>query len=348
MTFERLFPLTGSVLQRLRRNPGDLPAEILHPGERLHQPPVLMLPDEPDRIQRVQEETTPETERLRLAGGWRAHGPTRRLRLGSGLVTPFGIFGAGRALRRFGPAPWRAALTAPVARVGAGFAPLDAVALRYFGHLVHDGLPAALLAREGEALCLPVNQAWRHAGAYVARAGLTPVPAQMVAARELWLADDLGMNSHRRARMQALRDRLQAGLNPAGSAGVFLRRGDAGVARRLINEEALALALSARGFATCDLTVPLPDLLAALAGARLVVTVEGSHLVHAAFGAAPGATLVAINPADRFNAFFADIVPALGQRLATVLADPVEGGYRLDPDRLLRLLDLVARTPIPA
>ncbi len=92
-------------------------------------------------------------------------------------------------------------------------------------------------------------------------------------------------------------------------------------------------------YVVCDVTSPLPELLAALAQVPVVVTVEGSQWVHGHFGAALGALIVVINPADRFNALIADMVPALGQRMATIVADKAEDGYHVDVQRLLALID---------
>ena len=338
----RLYPLTGSIFERLRKargTLGDLPSELVAEAETLEQAPAYMDPADWDRVRGVEQSTTLDNERLRIAGGLRRHGATTRYRLGDALATPRGVFSPLRSLQRHGPAPLKAVLTEPMLHVDKAFFPMTSVAMAYFGHLINDSLPASLLTRSGETLCLPYNPSWHHARGYCEMLGLSPAPAPLVYAREMWLTDDRGMNTHRHARTQALHGRLHSRLAPSGHAGVFLRRGETGASRGLQNENEVAEALAARGYAVCDVASPLPQLLAALAQVPVVVTVEGSQWVHGHFGAALGALMVVINPADRFNALIADMVPALGQRMATIVADKAESGYHVDVQRLLALID---------
>lgn len=338
----RLYPLSGSIFERLRKVRGalgDIPSELVAEAETLRQAPVYMDPADWDRVRGVERSTTLDNERLRIAGGLRQHGATTRYRLGNGLATPHGVFSFSRSLQRHGPAPLQAMLTEPIMHVDKAFFPMTSVALAYFGHLANDSLPASLLARPDETLCLPYNPSWHHVRGYCELFGLSPAPAPLIHAREMWLANDLGMNRHRHARTRDLHRRLHAGLAPSKNAGVFLRRVGTGASRNLANEAAVAEALAARGYAVCDVTSPLPELLAELAQVPVVVTVEGSQWVHGHFGAALGALIVVINPADRFNALIADMAPALGQRMATIVADKAEGGYHVDVQRLLALID---------
>lgn len=338
----RLYPLLGSLFERLRKSRGaleDVQSEQIAKAESLVQAPAYMEPSDWDRVIGVQPSTNLDNERMRIAGGLRQHGGTIRYRLGDALATPRGVFSFSRSLQRHGPAPLQPALANPIQRTDRAFFPMTPVAMAYFGHLINDSLPASLLIQPGETLCLPYNPSWHHGRAYCELFGLSPSPAPMIHAREMWLTDDRGMNTHRHARTRALHAKLHSGLEPSRHSGAFLRRGTTGAKRDLINENAVAEVLAARGYAICDVTSPLPELLATLAQVPVVVTVEGSQWVHAHFGAALGALIVVINPCDTFNALIADMVPALDQRMATIVADKAEDGYHVDVQRLVALID---------
>lgn len=338
----RFFPLTAPLAARIGRRRGDAfaaQAEVqIAPAEDTVHPPVFFDPSDWDRVTALQPETTPALERDRIAGGLRRHGATMRYLLRDALVTPNGVFTLRDGVYRHGPSPFRAALADPIAAVERGFYAASSVSLRYFGHFANDALPTTLLQTPDEALALPFDPGWSHGHAYLDLLGICPIDEKLVWFRELWFSDDRGMNAHRRARMRSLHRRIQDRIPSSPNVGVFLRRGDSGAARLLVNEDQVADRLAGLGYAICDVTDPLPDLLGTLAGARVVVTMEGSQWVHAHYGAAIGALIVIVNPADRFNNIAADMAPALDQRIATIVAPRDGGGYRVDPDRLIALI----------
>ena len=297
-----------------------------------------MLDADRARVTAAHPESSLAHEWGRIAGGPAVHGATRRLTLRRALATPWGVFTAKGGYFRFGRPPL-GLFTGPVARRETGFYPLHAAGLRYFGHWLRDGLPAALLAREDEALYLPCPASWPHAAAYARAAGLTPA-AGPVFFDELTLCEDVGQNASRRARVAEIHARLAASLpGGSGAPGVYVARGAAGGGRALVNEEALIAALKARGFAVTSADDPLEAIRAAAAGARITVAVEGSHWNHAFFAARQGALHITLNPSDRFNNVFADAVPCLGGRLATSVAVRHGAGYVADIDGVCALVD---------
>lgn len=204
---------------------------------------------------------------------------------------------------------------------------------------MNDALPAAALRRPDETLVLPYPGNWTHAADYVGRLGLPASSEPLAFFDELAFCDDRGLNAHRRQRMQSIHAQLQASLQPSGHAGIFLRRGGTGAQRLLANEDELAETLAARGFAIRRTTDPLEEILAAAAGTGVFVTMEGSNWVHGHLGARRGALILTINPADRFNNIAAVMVPALDQRLASIVASRQGDGYHVDVARLLSLMD---------
>jgi hypothetical protein len=313
--------------------------EEICPKEISAAPPVRMDPHDWDLITQFQHETTEAAERQRVAGGKRQHRATLRFGLRNVLATPRGFYAAGRSFNQYGHVPVHEVLTGRIVVHDQGFYALPVIGMKYFGHWLTDALGTVPLARTGEKVYLPANPNWPHSQAYLHRLGIETVPDRLVLFREMSFAIDVGQNSHRRARLAQIRDRLRQTIPAASASCVFLSRGRTGARRELNNEAELADRLSARGFTFCTSSDPLDTLLSALGSAQVVVSMEGSHLAHALMAVPRGALILTINPADRFNTVYADYMEALGHRMATIVAPRDTDGYRVNTDRLLALID---------
>ncbi|AGT10226.1 glycosyltransferase 61 family protein [Paracoccus aminophilus] len=353
-SFSRFYPVTARLVRQwpLRRRPAPQLSEVICPAETSLYPSVFTEPDIWSQIIAVQEETTIEQEKLRLTGGTRHHQMTERRTLRHALATPQGIFTLGASWLRSGWPERGLLFGRNIPRMSKGFYALSPISSRYFGHWVPDALSVAALCRPDEALYLPKPPAdWQHAASYGTLAGLSFAKAPVIYFDELSFASDIGLNSHRQNRMRALQTRFRAGRPATPHPGVFICRGTSGKSRLLLNESALVAALEQRGYAICSVSDPLERILDLCAGARVVVTIEGSQWIHGLFGAAPGALIATINPADRFNNVIADLAPIFGHRIATMVAAPDGEGYQVDIPRLLALIERarteMERTPQP-
>lgn len=343
--YARSYPFVNKALGLLGPKDGLQSAavcqETIHPAERSDARSVIMLEDDWEAITAIQAETTFEIEQQRVAGGLRDHQATQRYMLRNVLATPRGFYTLGGSFSQYGPPDLRDLLTGQMVTCDRGFFAPSAISMKYFGHWLTDTLPTALLCGEDEALYLPPNPAWPHSTAYLETLGLETISAPLVFFREMSFCIDIGQNTHRQARQRRIRKRITAALGPGnGGAGVFILRGQSGVDRVLVNEAALAARFATRGFKVCASSDPLPKLLAAVRGAPIVISMEGSHVAHALFAAAPDALLVTLNPTDRFNNVYADYLAGLGLRMATLVVPREARGYYADPDRLDRLIDL--------
>jgi capsular polysaccharide biosynthesis protein len=154
---------------------------------------------------------------------------------------------------------------------------------------------------------------------------------------------DYALNASKRQRLQTLARRLKVHFPsaPCAPRSIYLRRGGSGVSRLVAEEETLITALQGSGFAVVDVEgIALADLMAALSGAEIVISIEGSHINHALFAMAEGGVLLVLNPADRFNAFHLANAAAFGLQPATLVMQRVEGGYGADPAEVLDTLAL--------
>ncbi len=236
-------------------------------------------------------------------------------------------------------------LTEPLTGLSGAAYCMSGVSERFFGHWIRDACATALLAAPDEALILDTRPDWPHAAQYADALRLAPERAAMIRVDRLTLHQDHSQGSLKRARYARMRRRLAAAFpGEAGGAGaVYFRRGASGVARLIANEDEVTDRLSREGFDVVDVEgTSLGEIQRRFRRARLVVSVEGSHLNHLHFAMQPGACLITLVPADYFNAIHVGIAQAVGLRYGFMVIDPVENGYRVDCDDLLATRDLAA------
>ncbi len=118
--------------------------------------------------------------------------------------------------------------------------------------------------------------------------------------------NDLSQNLHKHRRFRAMGEQLLSHVNVNTHPGVFIVRGGHGSSRRLRNEMEVAERLRDRwGFRILDpATSDVPTIVAACAGAKTVVGIEGSHLIHGVNVLSPGGSLLVLQPPNRFLCFF--------------------------------------------
>lgn len=333
----RLIGATGAALSDVARR-----RWVVHPAVTERRPPALFLDGQLDRVVAVQEETTLAFELARVLGGEVEHVATMAYDLADATIVGGSIY-AGRARVRLLPTPFLPAALRPVEDE------LDRAALdctyvgnRYFGHWLLDDCPLHLLAREHAPPVGVARPAYAHEDDYLRLWGFTTRRTASARVRTLTVFQDHGQNPSKRSRLERLRAPVLGRVPSRTWPGVYLRRGRSGVQRLLINEDEIEARLSRRGFGIIDAeTTSVREILAACAGTRAVVGVEGSQMAHALLGlAAPGGIVVALQMPWRFNNLFKDLADCLGFRYAFVVGTRDPGGFRVDPEELERTLDL--------
>lgn len=342
-----LLPLTTRLRQRL--GGGDFAAAavaeetVAPPTERV-VPPALCLPDDPDRVLGFQEETTPELERQRAAGGLTQHAATRIAHYGDVTLIDGVAYRGGAMLHASNRYRQRPVVHGPRLHLTRAMLCTNPVIDRYFGHWLTDGLPLELLARAAAATPLTVSpHRWLHEPGYRALTGLEDHRARFVQVDELLVADDRGLNAGWQARITDLRSRIAARTSGHdGPEAVYIARGSSGAKRTLVNEPAVRAALAERGFATLEPETETPEIIArTLSAAKLIVTVEGSAQIHAMLTAPRDAWIIVIMPPHRFNCIGKVLADAIGLNWAYTVADDAgDGSFHQPLDRLLRLIDL--------
>nr|WP_179220752.1 glycosyltransferase family 61 protein [Sphingomonas laterariae] len=322
---------------------GDAVEQItLAPALERDAPPAYCLPGDLDRVVKVQEETNWDYELFRLKAGPCPHGATVAYRIPDVVMAHGALFSRRGylALRKYdGPH----VLTGPIEEIGEAMLCTSSVAERYFGHWLRDGLLyEELAATRGWSPIVTRRKPWLHEPGYRALLGREARAVERARIGQLWLVDDRGLNQSWAERLAALRSRLRAQARPGGPKRVFLTRGVTGSPRHLANEAQIAALLAARGFAILNPEKEkVADIVDMLANAEMTVFVEGSAHNHVLMAAPQGSVALAIQPPDRFNAHFKPFADAAGIGWGYVVADPVEQGFTLPPERLFQLIEQV-------
>lgn len=315
-------------------------ARLVAPGDETQVLPALYLEGELERIRGTHDETDLGVELERLRGGRVSHAPTLAYVLRD-VTWSSGHAYAGRSHHR-------ATDTGPQLRSSGDIATLDAAVVastyyggRYFGHWLTDDVPLAMAGHEIAPPIVPLRPWTAHQRQYLELLDLGVLPVGEAWMRELTILDDLGANPSKRARWEHMRARVRAVGGEAPPRRVMLLRGSTGVPRPLTNELEIAEHLAARGFTILEAEkLTVPELARELAGASVVLGVEGSQLLHGIFGMADGGTVVTLQPPDRFITVIKVYCDALALRYALVVGEGTSGGFRIDVDRVVRTVDL--------
>lgn len=213
----------------------------------------------------------------------------------------------------------------------------------YFGQWLIDDCPTyPLAAAEGQPVMTnqPLTE---HTLGYEDWLDMKPRRLPGAFFRELVIFDDMGQNQNKRQRFRALGDKLLSHVEAAPHPGVFILRGTTGQRRVLKNELELAERLrDQRGFRILEPPKhDVPTIVKTCAGAKVVIGIEGSGLIHGAITIQPGAAMVTLQPPQRFVTVFSQLVD--GMRFGFVVGAP-DGGedFRVDPTEVERTLDLLA------
>ena len=339
-----LLPGLSRARAKLRRSPPllDLALEMreLEPASSVPCEPAIALPGELDRV--VTFLGGAEAQVPRLLADVREEGPTLSYRLPDALLADFTVY-CGQSFEVLRGGRKRPVLVGSPDEFDEAQLCATSCTETYFGHFIRDALPLELLAGRRNLTALAFKrEPWLHEPGYRALVGLEPRRTSFARVRNLWVTDERALNSGWTERYRELRERVRSGSKPNGGTHIFLCRGMLGTARHLINEDELVERLHAAGFRIVSPETMQPgELAAALGSAKVVACVEGSAQQHAFIAMPAGAALLSIQPPQRFNSVGKIIADAIGARFAYAVAEPAGGGFSIDPDRVLRTLDLI-------
>ena len=337
-------------LRSLARRPGRKLQELastsweIAPAQTRFIPPALFLPDQWERISGFSKFDSPDGDVRKVRGGdMGVHGASRAFRIRDATLID-GVLYKGEASLHLHPRTGRIPRLRVEQEIERGALYCTSAGNQFFGQwLMDDCVTYPLALAEG----VPVTTAQRvndHTPGYEAWLEMRPVRAAGAFFREIVIFDDVGQNQSKQARFRSLGDRLRRQVEPRPHPGVFIMRGATGSRRVLRNEMEIAERLrDRRGFTIVDpAKLDVPAIVQACAGARVVVGVEGSGLIHGLLLLETGGGLLILQPPNRFSAIFKDLTDRDGQQFGFVVGLPREDDFWVDPVEVEQTLDLFA------
>lgn len=212
----------------------------------------------------------------------------------------------------------------------------------YFGMwLLDDCATYRLAERDGTPVCTNLPPS-RHILEYEQWLDMKPIRLDNAYLREVILYDDLYQTRDKRRRCRNNAKRLLSKVEWQKHPGVFILRKNTGLSRKLHNEPALAEYFhKRRGFKVVDITtMGVQEIVAACAGASVIMGIEGSHLVHGMMVLEPGGSVLTLQPPDRFCSCIKRVADPDSQNFGFVVGIKSGDGFIVDPEEVERTLDL--------
>jgi capsular polysaccharide biosynthesis protein len=122
-----------------------------------------------------------------------------------------------------------------------------------------------------------------------------------------------------------------------------LRRGNTGAPRLVRNEDEIVTRLIKRGFVVIDVgSDTLGHLIGTLFNAKIVVSMEGSHIAHCIYSSPKNSALLVLQPSDRFASIHRSWSASSGLRFGFVVGSRSDAGYYFPVSDILRTIDLLS------
>ena len=317
--------------------------EVIQEQEEEEVPRLYCLPGQLERATMgVPGHSTLATELEFFSRRSAVHAPVVRYTFRDCLVHPHGVEFSGGSIRKSSARFQRVPL-GPIKDISQAAYCMSAVAHRYFGHWLQDACATAILARPEEALLLDVRKDWPHAREYVNAFELQPDTVANACVRELSVFQDFSQGSSKRQRYATLRARATRHFGPPTPIArpLYLRRGNMGVARVVLNEEEVVQRLEREGFQVLDgENLSGAEIYRMASAAPQVVSMDGSHLNHLYFSMRPGTSLLTFIQSDRLTATNFGYAIAAGIHFGVQVVDRRGDGYVVDIDAMMRTLEL--------
>ena len=336
-------------LRKLARRPARTVEEVasasweIAPASTWVAPPALSLPEQWERISSFSEFSSRDGDLRKVRGGESVVNiPTRAFRIRDALLIDGALYKKDGAFLHLHPRTGRMPRLRVEQEIERGALYCTFGGNRYFGQwLMDDCVTYPLAVAEGVPVTTaqPVNS---HTPGYEAGLEMKPVRTAGAFFRELVVFEDIGQNQSKHARFRGLGERLRQRMERRSHPGVFIVRGATGSRRVMRNEMEIAERLrDRRGFTIIDpVKEDVPAIVTACAGAKMVVGVEGSGLMHGILMLEPGGGLLVLQPPNRFSAIYKDLTDRDQQQFGYVVGLARGEDFWVDPDEVERTLDL--------
>jgi Glycosyltransferase 61 len=314
------------------------------PASRQAVQPSIYIESHLERVTGTAVETSVAHEMAVLRNNFQEHRATTAFLLEAVDVVD-GYLYCGRWKDRLLPVNAPLWASKPVDEIKSGSLACTFVGNSRFGHWLIDDLALHLAAESlGEPFVVE-RQAYSHEEEYRQLLDIRQRKVSRTRLHQMVIIDDIGQNPHKRERYDLLRSRLASNVcaTERRSGYIFIRRGVTGQSRSLVNEAEVEAYLISQGFAVVDPEQMSPTEIAQRTlEARLVVSVEGSHIAHVMYTMAEGGVVCCIQPPTRFVNIFRGYGACLNFRYAVLVGHMNDQGFRVSLDDLKAILDRIA------
>jgi hypothetical protein len=317
-------------------------SSVAAPSGRFYHPAAIHDPQELTRVTGTAETTSLANEMQRIQARLIEHGPSIGYMLKNVLLCDGVFYASGYRnmvstkhgpLFNVGRAPW----------VQGGVLGQCWLGAKYFGHSLHEEMPMTMLASQrGRAVGIErttTAQQQEYAQLFGTHLDYLPAVAWI---DQIEILDDPHYNPSKVARWEAMRSAFAKHTNKQRHPGVVLLRGNTGQSRKLINEDEVVAYFSRLGFRAINPGLSnLRDVMDVVAGARIVVSMEGSQLVHGFLGIESTGALLVLQPPSRFDNAYKERCDVLGIKYSFVITHEAPGGFMVHMDQLDRALERI-------
>ena len=315
--------------------------EILCPDEETSLPPAIMLPGQLEKVTGAPDESTVAYEIDFVTRPRAVHVATIAYHIKKATLFNGSMYAG----------TWRLSIledvrnTQPAIHIAKAGLASSAVGNVYFGHWLKDDCTAHIVAQNyGQALCVHHDR-FPHRSTYASWYGQDWRSVGNAHIDHLVVFQDFGQNSYKAARFRKLRSMLRARFPFSGSSKfVYLRRGETGVDRLVDNEEEIQDALVKMGFVVLDVAKDtLERIVSGLLNAKLVVSVEGSHVSHCTATLPENSGIILLQPANRLATIHRGWADNLSVHYGLVVGKQTNRGHHFEKNEIMKTVDLMLK-----
>ena len=319
---------------------------VIEPESSQVVPKATYLEETLSRVTAPAPFSTLEIQYAMIAGGKMSHLPITAIQLKGASLVGGSVYVRGHRMALAPASGFRLRDLMDGARVPSASLGCTYFGNLFFGHFWTDDVPLMQLGQELAPVVRTAKAPTGHQRELLELLGLSPQLPSCVVMDELIVLEDAAQTKSKERRYRQIRAAYtQRFARPDPPRGVFLFRGSSGAARQCENEAEIAEALERRGFVCLHPErMTLAELARASWGARVVVGVEGSQLVHGLYTVAEGGSFLALTPPMRFGNIIKNYTDCLEMQYGFVVGEPTGGsaspaGFKVSLDEVLRVLE---------
>ena len=154
--------------------------------------------------------------------------------------------------------------------------------------------------------------------------------------------EDWGNNENKHERFSEIRKMLCAEYPEKTHPGVFILRRNSGSSRVMLNEVEIADRMKNEyGFRIVDVTTDsVSDIISNCIGAKFIIGIEGSHLMHGLMVLKPGSNVLTLQPPDRFCGVIKLTTDMENINFGFVIGKKVKDGFIVNYEEIKKTIEL--------